>query len=150
MVQAGLARPQSLKMRAMKPPLDAQLQARFAQVLDELERRANVAGAFVDKHAYRLLLATVWAEVVMDPGKAGLEEADLETLHDVLNARARPILGSEDAVRECFRFVNSSAGERAMEAARLNQAHKELLLYFSSMILDPEGHRKWMESVKHP
>ncbi len=36
-----------------------------------------------------------------------------------------------------------------MGAAKLTQRHKELLLYFSSMILDPDGHRRWMESVKN-
>jgi hypothetical protein len=50
-------------------------------------------------------------------------------------------------VTECFRFINSKAGEQAMKEARLNQTHKELLLYFSSMILDPDGHRRWMSTV---
>ena len=35
-----------------------------------------------------------------------------------------------------------------MVEARLNQTHKDLLLYFSSMILDPEGHRKWADELK--
>jgi hypothetical protein len=34
-----------------------------------------------------------------------------------------------------------------MKNARLNQTHRELLLYFSSMILDPDGHRRWMEMI---
>ena len=34
-----------------------------------------------------------------------------------------------------------------MQEARLTQNHKDLLLYFSSMILDPEGHRRWMQSI---
>jgi hypothetical protein len=25
--------------------------------------------------------------------------------------------------------------------------HRDLLLYFASMILDPEGHRRWMTEV---
>jgi hypothetical protein len=34
-----------------------------------------------------------------------------------------------------------------MADASLTQTHKELLLYFASMILDPEGHKRWMEEV---
>lgn len=124
------------------------LEALFAPLLDEVERRAGVAGAFVDKDAYRILLGTVWANVVMNPGEAGIEEGDLEAAHGILNARAKGILGAEDAIKDCFRFVNSLAGQAAMERVRLNQTHKDLLLYFASMILDPERHRKWMDAVR--
>ncbi|MYE80264.1 MAG: hypothetical protein F4X36_00140 [Gammaproteobacteria bacterium] len=127
---------------------DALLSARFAPILDEVEKRACVADAFVDKEVYRILLATVWANVVMNPDEAGIDIADLERLHDVINARARDVLGSEDAIKDCFRFVTSRAGEAAMDQARLNKTHRELLLYFSSMILDPDGHRRWMAEVE--
>ncbi|MYE14764.1 MAG: hypothetical protein F4X99_24500 [Gammaproteobacteria bacterium] len=127
---------------------DALLSARFAPILDEVEKRACVADAFVDKEVYRILLATVWANVVMNPDEAGIDIADLERLHDVINARARDVLGSEDAIKDCFRFVTSRAGEAAMDQARVNKTHRELLLYFSSMILDPDGHRRWMAEVE--
>ena len=42
----------------------------------------------------------------------------------------------------------SDAGQAAMQEARLTRNHKELLLYFRSLILDPEGHRQWAESVR--
>ena len=42
----------------------------------------------------------------------------------------------------------SDAGQAAMQEARLTRSHKDLLLYFCSLILDPEGHRKWAESVR--
>ena len=35
-----------------------------------------------------------------------------------------------------------------MGEAQLNQTHKDLLQYFSSMILDPEGHKRWMEEIR--
>ncbi len=127
---------------------DAQLSARFAPILDEVEKRARVADAFVDKEVYRILLATVWANVVMNPDEAGIDIADLERSHDVINARARDVLGSDDAIKDCFRFVTSRAGEAAMDQARVSQTHRELLLYFSSMILDPDGHRRWMAEVE--
>jgi len=46
--------------------------------------------------------------------------------------------------------LNSKAGERAMQSARLNQAHKDMLLYFASMILDPDGHKRWLNEIKQP
>ena len=127
---------------------DALLSARFAPILDEVEKRACVADAFVDKQVYRILLATVWANVVMNPDEAGIDVADLERVHDVINARARDVLGSDDAIKDCFRFVTSRAGEAAMDQARVSRTHRELLLYFSSMILDPDGHRRWMADVE--
>ena len=34
-----------------------------------------------------------------------------------------------------------------MAEARLSSTHRDLLTYFSSMILDPEGHKRWMRSL---
>lgn len=125
------------------------LEAAFAPVLAEVAERSLVAEAFLDKDLYRIYIATLWANVVLDPSDVGIEEADLETVHDLVNEQIGDVLGSDADIRECFRFINSKAGEGAMAAARLTQRHKELLLYFSSMILDPDGHRRWMENVKN-
>jgi hypothetical protein len=122
-------------------------EAAFRPVLDEIERRAAVAGRFVDKDLYCLYIATLWANLVLDPGEAGLAEADLEPLHDFLNGAIAAILGEGQTLTECFRFLNSKAGEAAMERSRLSRTHRELLQYFCSLILDPDGHRKWAESV---
>ena len=125
------------------------LQAAFGPVLDEVAERSQVADAFLDKDLYRIYIATLWANVLLDPSDVGIGEADLETVHDLVNEQIGDVLGSGTDIRECFRFVNSKAGERAMGAAKLTQRHKELLLYFSSMILDPDGHRRWMENVRN-
>lgn len=126
---------------------DPAIRARFSQILDDIERRSCVTEHFVDRETYQLYIATLWANVVLNPGDAGLDESALEPLHGYLNERVAQVLGASASVTECFRFVNSKAGERAMSEARLNSTHRELLLYFSSMILDPDGHRRWMESV---
>ncbi len=126
---------------------DAELDRRFADILDDIETRSCVTERFVDRDLYRLYLATLWANVVLNPDDVGLNEDDLEPLHDYLNRRASRVLGGESSLTECFRFVNSKAGEQAMQAARLNQTHRELLLYFASMILDPDGHKRWMDVV---
>lgn len=126
---------------------DAELRARFEPVLEDLLQRAHVAERFVDKDVYRILLATVWANVVLDPGDAGLTPADLEPLHDLINEHISGVLGRDQDLKACFRYLNSKPGEQAMKAARLTQNHKDLLLYLASAILDPEGHKRWVEDI---
>ena len=116
-------------------------------ILEEIEKRSAIADAFVDKDTYMLYLATFWANLVMNPEEAGLAEDHIEPAHDVINDIARNIVG-EDAVAESFRFINSKSGEVAMEKSKISKTHRELLGYFASMILDPEGHKKWMEDVR--
>jgi hypothetical protein len=106
-----------------------------------------VVDSFIERDRYQLYVATLWANVVLDPVDVGLEEEDLETLHDLLNTEIASVLGKAHTITECFRFINSKNGERAMEAAKLTRNHKDLLLYFSSMILDPDGHKVWMDEV---
>ena len=123
------------------------IEDRFSEMLDDIESRSCVTEKFVDRDLYQLYIATLWANIVLNPEDAGLNAEALEPLHGYLNERISRILGNDTSVTDCFRFVNSKDGERAMKDARLNQTHRELLLYFSSMILDPDGHRRWMDKV---
>jgi len=116
-------------------------------VLAAVERQSGVAERFVDKDVYRIYLATLWANLVMDPAAAGIDESDLENSHDVINRAAARVLGDEEAITGAYRFLNSKDGERAMQQAKLGARHRQLLQYFCSMILDPDGHRRWMEEV---
>jgi hypothetical protein len=127
---------------------EARLAGMFAPVLDEMERQAAVTDRFVDRDVYRILMATLWVNVVLDPGDVGLTEADLEPAHDLLSLRIGEVLGGDESLTSCFRFLNSKAGERAMGAARISADHRDLLLYFASIILDPDGHRRWMEDLQ--
>lgn len=124
------------------------LEAVFEPVLNDISQRSLVADSFVDKDLYRIYVATLWANVVLDPADVGIGEDDLEDLHDIVNGRIAEILGTDHTIRECFSFINSKSGEQAMQAAQLTKNHKDLLLYFSSMILDPEGHKRWMDHVE--
>ena len=72
----------------------------------------------------------------------------MPNLHDVLNEEIASVLGPDEDLKTVFRFISSKDGEKTMVEARLNQTHKDLLLYFSSMSLDPEGHRKWADELK--
>jgi len=124
-----------------------QLEARFGPAIRELARRALITEHLVDKDVYRILVSTLWVNVVLDPDDVGLPEADLEPLHDVINHHVADVLGAGESLTSCFGYLNSKAGERAMQAARLTPEHRDLLLYFASMILDPEGHRRWMADI---
>ena len=125
-----------------------QMREHFAPILDEITQQATVAGRFVHRDVYRLLMATLWANVVLNPADAGIEEEYLPDLAQLLDVEIEHRLGTGHDLIACFRFVNSKPGEAAMREARVAQHHKDLLLYFSSLILDPEGHRKWAEAVR--
>ena len=127
---------------------EAEIARALTPILNEVSERASVAGSFIDKEAYRIYLATVWANIVMDPSALGVDEDELESVHDLINLSAQQVLGEDEAIAGCFRFINSRAGELAMDKAKVSKTHRQLLLYFSSMILDPDGHRRWMEDVK--
>jgi len=126
----------------------ADLETAFAPVLDDIVERSRVAERFLSRDLYQLNIATLWANVVLGPEEIGLCDADLPMLHDVLNRRLAKLLGADANLQSCFSFINSKAGERAMDDARLNKNHRDLLLYFASMILDPEGHQRWMEEIQ--
>ena len=125
-----------------------QLKEAFEPVLTELREKAAVAASFIDKNFFQVSVATLWANVVLSPEDTGITEDDLPNLHDVLNEEIASVLGPDEDLKTVFRFISSKDGEKTMVEARLNQTHKDLLLYFSSMILDPEGHRKWANELK--
>ena len=117
-------------------------------IMSQIETRSAVTDTFVDKETYGLYLTTFWANLVMDPEEAQLTETDLETAHSVINEVALNILGESEAIIESFRFIASRPGETAMDKAKLSKSHRDLLTYFASMILDPDGHRKWMSEFR--
>lgn len=124
------------------------LRALIEPALNDIAERASVADRFVHRDAYRLYVATLWANVVLTPEDAGILEEDLEDLSAILDAEVERVLGTGNDLRSCFAFANSKKGQAAMREARFTQNHKDLLLYFCSLILDPEGHRKWAETVR--
>jgi len=124
--------------------LYAEIQSIFDQVLKSVIADSTVADAFIDKELYQINLATIWTNVVLKPQDAGLEPADLETVHSVFSDHVAGVLGEKKTLKDCFGFLNTRAGEHAMQRCRLNQVHKDMLLYFCSMILDPQGHERWM------
>ncbi len=124
------------------------MKEQFAPVFADIRERSTVAERFIDRNLYSIYIATLWANVVLSPEDVGLLEEDLEDLHDVLVEEMEDVLGAGTTLQDIFKFVTSKDGERAMGEARLTQSHKDLLSYFASMILDPEGHRRYMDHIR--
>ena len=120
----------------------------FEPVFVDIRERSTVVERFIDRNLFRLYMATLWANVVLSPDEAGIKEDDLPTLHDLVVAELVAVIGVGTDLESVFRFISSKEGEKTMAEAKLNQTHKDLLQYFSSMILDPDGHKRWMEEIR--
>ena len=120
----------------------------FEPVFVDIRERSTVVERFIDRNLFRLYMATLWANVVLSPDEAGIQEDDLPTLHDLVVAELVEVIGVGTDLESVFRFISSKEGEKTMAEAKLNQTHKDLLQYFSSMILDPDGHKRWMEEIR--
>ena len=120
----------------------------FEPVFTDIRERSTVVERFIDRNLYQVYMATLWANVVLSPGEAGIGEDDLEALHDLVVDELGEVLGKGTDLNAVFEFISSKPGEQAMLEAKLNQTHKDLLQYFSSMILDPAGHERWMSEIR--
>ena len=129
-------------------PINEAIEEQFKPVFEDIRERSTVVERFIDRDLYRVYVATLWSNVVLSPEEVGLTEEDLEDLHDILIAEISDAIGPQDSLHPLFQFITSKDGERAMGEARLTQSHKDLLQYFASMILDPEGHKKFMSDIR--
>ena len=130
----------------MLEPTD--LKYAFEPVFTDIRERSTVVERFIDRNLYQVYMATLWANVVLSPSEAGIDEEDLEGLHALVVDELSEVLGKGTDLKTVFEFISSKPGEQAMLEAKLNQTHKDLLQYFSSMILDPEGHERWMSEIR--
>ena len=126
----------------------SELRQQFAPVFKDIRNQSTVAERFIDRNVFSIYIATLWANVVLSPEDVGLLEEDLEGLHDLLLEEIADVLGTDTTLHDIFKFVTSKDGERAMAEARLTQSHKDLLSYFASMILDPDGHKRYMDHIR--
>ena len=84
----------------------------------------------------------------MEPESLGMAESDLEDAYKVIETAAEHRLGGKNALVEAFRFLTTKDGERCMEKAKLRKSHKDMLLYFASMMVDPERHKQYMDEFR--
>ena len=132
--------------------MNEMLEDRAASVLPpllaEIRDDCRVTERLVDSNAYQVNIATLWANLVLNPEDSGFAESELERCYDVISEESQQVLGRGTTLRDTFSFLTTKAGAEAMASARLNQTHKDMLLYFASMMLDPEGHRRWSEELR--
>ena len=64
----------------------------FEPVFTDIKERSTVVDRFIDRNLYQVYIATLWSNVVLSPGEAGIEEEDLEELHDLVVAEIKAVL----------------------------------------------------------
>lgn len=121
---------------------------RVSAIFEEIRSQATIADTFLDRDKYQLLVCTIWANLVMNPEDAGVSQEALESVHDEIVEQVQTDLGPEADLKSCFAFLTTKTGEQAMQANKLGSTHRDLLLYFSSMILDPDGHERWSKELR--
>lgn len=126
----------------------SRFQELYAPVLREIEAQSAVTDAFLDRELYQVQVALFWASVVLAPARFGIREGELESLHDRLCEAVAGVLGVGHGVRECFEFVVSPAGGASLDRLRASRAQRDVLHYTASLILDPDGHRAWLEAQR--
>ena len=107
----------------------------YAPAIDEILERCRITDEFIDKEKYQIFLATIWGNAVVDPKGAGLEEADLEILHDYLNIELQEVVGAEATLTTCFEFIVSKKGQDSLDRQKITSRHRAFLHYFARLIL---------------
>ena len=121
---------------------------RVSAIFEEIRSQATIADTFLDRDKYQLLVCTIWTNLVMNPEDAGVSQEALESVHDEIVEQVQTDRGPEADLKSCFAFLTTKTGEQAMQANKLGSTHRDLLLYFSSMILDPDGHERWSKELR--
>lgn len=113
---------------------DDSLAERYEDIIAEIARLSRVTDQFLDTELYRVYLATLWTNAVLEPGRAGLDSDELEAFYDFLNERGRDVLGGEEPLKDCFRYLSSRQGEQAMERLRLPAGHRQQLTRMGTLM----------------
>lgn len=128
--------------------MSSPLESALAPILDSITERALVTDRFIDRDIYRLSVATLWSNLVMDPSGSGIDDSDLEAVHNIVSSSCDVQLGGDDGLLGVFHWIDSNAGDTAMSKAHLQPEHADMLRYFASMMIDPERHRQWMSELR--
>ncbi len=108
---------------------------RFGPAIKEILDQCQITDEFVDKELFMVYVATVWGNMVLDPGKSGIAEADLPALHDYLNEELASVVGAGRDITACYEFLVSEEGDRSMARLSVTNRHKEFIHYFARLIL---------------
>ncbi len=111
-----------------------ELRERFGPAVTEIIEQCQVADGFVDKDLFRVYIATIWGNAVLEPQKSGLVESDLASLHDYLNEEIPAILGNGENITSVYEYLTSKTGEESLERLQVGARHREFIAYFGRLI----------------
>ena len=114
------------------------LKKRYAPAIDEILDQCRITDEFVDKEKFQVYMATIWGNAVLDPQRSGLEEDDLESLHDFLNEEIQRVVGSGETISSCYEFIVSKKGEESLGRQQVAKPHRDFLYHFARLILARE------------
>lgn len=112
-----------------------EIRTRFEPAIEEIIDRCRITDEFVDKEQFRVLIATVWGNAVLEPQRSGIDETDLEQLHDFLNEHVSRVIGAGQTITSCYEWIMSKPGQDSLNRQQLSQSHREFLRYFARLIL---------------
>ena len=116
-----------------------QIRDKFQPALQEIIKASGVNDQFVDKDRFRVYIATVWGNAVLEPERSGITVEDLPALHDYLNEEIEDLLGDGQTVTGCYEYLTSKTGEDSMIRLQVSQQHKDFIHYFARLILGADG-----------
>lgn len=116
-----------------------EIREKFQPAILEIINASGVDDMFVDKDRFRVYIATVWGNAVLDPERSGITVDDLPPLHEYLNEEIEDLLGTGQNVTSCYEYLTSKVGEDSMTRLQVSQQHKEFIHYFARLILGADG-----------
>jgi len=120
----------------------SELRTRFIPAIEEILDQCRITDDLIDKERFQVYMATIWGNAVLDPEKSGIEESDLNTLHDFFNEEIARVMGEGANVTGCFDFIVSKKGDESLARQGTTNQHKEFLTYFARLILNKEVEKR--------
>lgn len=106
--------------------------------LENMQSAATIQDTYLDKDAYRISMATLWAMAVNNPQRFNLEEEELEDLHDCINnVMCEVLMDDKIDLHSCFKFIDGKLGQQSMKRLKVPHDHQQFLLHFANLILGP-------------
>jgi|TARA_Y100000310_G_scaffold342275_1_gene444798 hypothetical protein len=118
-----------------------EIRSLYQSVVEDILELCIVDETILDKEMFKIYIATVWGNSVLEPERMGIAENDLAVLHDYLNEELAKAAGKEVNITSCFEFIMTKQGEESLSRYRVTKQHKEFLHYFARLILPPQIQR---------
>ncbi len=110
----------------------------FGPAISEIIDTCRIVDDFVDKDKFRVYMVTVWGNAVLEPERTGIQDSDLETLHDYLSEEIQRVVGPDEDLSSCYRYLMSQEGVDSMTRQQLSARHKTFIRYFAQLVLQQE------------